>query len=156
MDDFEEAVESQTLPQFLKQDADVSSTSSAPTVGQAELERLMREMSETDLDALADELGVDSNAGKVGLLVPEGAGSAAVEDDDGVKGTVEKVDNPELELEKKLAEVEIGGKLPEDEKEEEEVRAGEVAAAGLSKLEDVVVGADKNEGGAAANKEKQD
>jgi NAD(P)H-hydrate repair Nnr-like enzyme with NAD(P)H-hydrate dehydratase domain len=115
----------------------------------------MREMSETDLDALANELGVDAGAGKVGLLVPEGASNDVSEVEvEGVKGTAEKVDNSDLELEKKLAEVEIGGKLPEDE---DEAGAGEVAVKGLSKLEDMVVGADKEEGGlAATNKEKQD
>lgn len=91
MDDFEYAVESQTLPQFLKQDqdthvdpstsADQSGTaagcggSGSTTVGQGELERLMREMSEADLDKLAGELGVGLDSGdvKVGLMVPEGA-----------------------------------------------------------------------------------
>ena len=118
MDDFEYAVESQTLPSFLRQDQDHGATSDsdragesavAGTVGQSELERLMREMSDADLDALAEHLGVEETS-KVGLMVPEGAepipkgtggdvekGLESV----GVKGTAEVVENQELELEKK-------------------------------------------------------
>lgn len=162
MDDFEEAVETQTLPQFLKQDADATSSSVAPTVGEAELERLMREMSETDLDALASELGVEG-AGKVGLLVPEGAtgeplsgrGSDALESE-GVKGTVEKVVNPDLESEKKLAEAEIGGRLPVEEQVKEESGVGDVAAQNLNKLGEASGGTVVESGGAVAGKEKLD
>lgn len=70
MDDFEEAVETGTLPTFLKQDADVdlSSGNRSGTKGEAELEKLMREMSEGDLDKLAGEIGVDKSANAVGLI----------------------------------------------------------------------------------------
>jgi hypothetical protein len=78
MDDFEYAVESQTLPSFLKQDQDHGSTSNTTAqegggglVGENELDRLMREMSEADINAFAEELGGD--VGKVGLMVPEGS-----------------------------------------------------------------------------------
>jgi len=68
MDDFELAVESGTLPTFLKQDLDVT----GGTIQQTELENLMRGMSEADIDALVGELG-HGPVGKVGLLVPAGA-----------------------------------------------------------------------------------
>ena len=71
MEDFEQAVESGTLPTFLKQDQTASSTT-----GEGELEKLMREMTNSDLDKLVGELGVEdgessTNIGKVGLIVPE-------------------------------------------------------------------------------------
>jgi len=145
MDDFEEAVESQTLPSFLKQDLDLnltldpsstSSTTGGSTVGQAELERLMREMSDADLDALAGELGVGVGAAKVGLMVPEGAeplgpnesdvsGSGGPTQDEarieekggledvGVKGTAEVMRDPELE--KGLEKISLGEDPNENE-----------------------------------------
>ena len=75
MEEFEDAVETQTLHTFLKQDLDMSAGGDGDevantSVSQMELEKLMREMSESDLDALAGELGVGA---KVGLMVPEGA-----------------------------------------------------------------------------------
>lgn len=171
MDDFEEAVETQSLPQFLKQDATASTTNTAPTVGEAELERLMREMSESDLDALAGELGV-GGVGKVGLIVPQSedevtspsidpkstpasasasepgialGGTDVRDEEEGETakvGTGETITNPDLELEKKFAEVEIGGKLPKDETGvgSAEVGLKDIAAAGLHKLENAVVG----------------
>jgi len=71
MDDFEEAVETATLPHFLKQDIDVDPSASGG-LQQTELENLMRGMSAADLDKLAGELGPGPEVGKVGLLVPEG------------------------------------------------------------------------------------
>ncbi|WVF71945.1 hypothetical protein IAT40_006755 [Kwoniella sp. CBS 6097] len=112
MDDFEDAVETQRLPEFLKQDLDLSTTSSQPapasssstgstnipttggsgagaagggaggrgggggatkTVQEVELEKLMREMSDADLDKLMGELGVEEGSAgavnnKIGLL----------------------------------------------------------------------------------------
>jgi len=157
MDDFEYAVESQTLPSFLKQDQDHGSTSTTTTkagggglVGENELDRLMREMSEADINAFAEELGGD--VGKVGLMVPEG--SEPVEGKEletiGVKGTGEVVENPELELEKKMAEVEIGGKV-EPEAKADKGTGGVVET--LKKVEEAVVGADE---GVATGKEKID
>lgn len=74
MDDFEYASESGTLPSFLKQDTDLAGNTS---IGEAELERLMREMSDSDLDALAAEVGKVSGdtggVGKIGLVTPSGA-----------------------------------------------------------------------------------
>jgi hypothetical protein len=170
MDDFEYAVESQTLHAFLRQDQDHGATSSADragesavagTVGQSELERLMREMSDADLDALAEHLGVEET-GKVGLMVPEGAeplpkdslsGDREKElESVGVKGTAEVVENPELELEKKMAEVEIGGKVETEPKSEEKgLGAGVVET--LKRVEETVVGADEP---ATSGKEKLD
>jgi len=176
MDDFEHAVESQTLPSFLKQDQDYGSSSSntaaaeggggggGETVGQSELERLMREMSESDIDALAAHFEVE-DTGKVGLMVPEGAepvqkgvkDGAKEEEEElesvGVKGTVEVVENPDLELEKKMAEVEIGGKL-ESNVEPASKGLGEEVVETLKKVEKTVVGAD--EGVGVGNKEKVD
>lgn len=70
MEDFEYAVESATLPSFLKQDVDLdlSSGNKSATIGEAELEALMREMSEGDLEKLAGEIGIDTNDTKVGLI----------------------------------------------------------------------------------------
>jgi hypothetical protein len=165
MDDFEYAVESQTLPTFLKQDQDhgiaSSSTSTeaatSGTIGQSELERLMREMSDADLDALASQLGVEETAGKVGLMVPEGTEplSAKIEEV-GVKGTGEVVGNPDLELEKRMAEVEIGGKVSEEAK----TAASSGAEAGLveklEKVEETVLAAATGDEAAAGGKEKLD
>jgi hypothetical protein len=159
MDDFEYAVESQTLPSFLKQDQDHGSTSNtsategAGTIGENELDRLMREMSEADIDAFAAELGV--GVGKVGLMVPEGSepldGGKELETI-GVKGTGEVVENPDLELEKKMASVEIGGKVEPEGKEESDKGTSGVVET-LKKVEEAVVGADD---GVAAGKEKID
>jgi hypothetical protein len=110
MEDFEDAVEIQTLHQLLKQDQDyddsshteVDSTIGNPpdagkqghgtagqgdvsastsgkmtkTVGEAELERLMREMSDADLDVLAGELsmGLGGDKSKIASLEPSPAG----------------------------------------------------------------------------------
>lgn len=77
MDDFEYAVESGTLPEFLKQDQDFDLSSgsgsrspgnASGTMAEAELEKLMRGMSDGDLDKLAGEIGLDGSASKVGLL----------------------------------------------------------------------------------------
>lgn len=67
MDDFEQAVETATLPTFLKQDQD------AKAGGEGELEKLMGEMTDSDLDKLAGELGHGGAAdeAKVGLIAPE-------------------------------------------------------------------------------------
>jgi len=150
MEDFEYAVESQTLPSFLKQDQDhgtasttASTTDTPGTVGQSELERLMREMSDADLDALASQLGVEDKAGKVGLMVPEGAEPLDKDtgmEELGVKGTAEVVENPDLDLEKKMAEVEIGGKVAEEPKvpSSDHLGAGTGVGSGLvEKLEKV-------------------
>ena len=59
MDDFEYAVETGTLPTFLKQDLNIDDTAfnnKSGTIAEAELERLMQEMSEGDLDQLAGEM----------------------------------------------------------------------------------------------------
>lgn len=87
MEEFEDAVETQTLHTFLKQDLDLSAGGDGEEVGntsvsQMELEKLMREMSESDLDALAGELGVGA---KVGLMVPEGAEPAQQSSSEGSK-----------------------------------------------------------------------
>lgn len=133
----------------------------------------MREMSDSDLDALAGELGVGEEVGKVGLIVPQSEsveddtpsgstpavekngggdiiiGETGVEEAQPIIGASEKVMNPDLELEKKFAEIEVGGKLPKDEVPKDgqggEVGLKEVASAGLSKLENAVVGGRKNE-----------
>ncbi|WRT67358.1 uncharacterized protein IL334_004329 [Kwoniella shivajii] len=90
MEEFEDAVETQTLESFLKQDIDLSRSTNTNQAGQAgekgenldsslpsqksiqevELEKLMREMTDDDLDKLMGELGVeeDLNIGKIGLL----------------------------------------------------------------------------------------
>lgn len=76
-------------------------------------------MSDADLDALASQLGVEDKAGKVGLMVPEGAEPVDTDtniEEVGVKGTADVVANPDLDLEKKMAEVEIGGKVAEEPK----------------------------------------
>lgn len=187
MDDFEEAVETQNLPQFLRQDATATDTNTAPTVGEAELERLMREMSDSDLDALAGELGV-GDVGKVGLIVPQSEDQPAEDDtsppssgdktilgnesggdiiigekkeDSGVVGGSEIVKNPDLELEKKFAEIEVGGPLPKGEATKDGEGSGlkEIASAGLRTLESKVVGdKDKDEykAGDVTGKEKLD
>ena len=157
MDDFEYAVESQTLPSFLKQDQDHGSTSSTSKeegggTSENELDRLMREMSEADINAFAEELGGD--VGIVGLMVPEG--SEPVEGKNvesvGIKGTGKVVENPELDLEKKMAEVEIGGKVEPEAKEVTGKGTGGVVET-LKKVEEAVVGADD---GVATGKEKID
>jgi hypothetical protein len=159
MDDFEYAVESQTLPSFLKQDQDHGSTSNTTAqegggglVGENELDRLMREMSEADINAFAEELGGD--VGKVGLMVPEGSqplegkGVESV----GINGTGEVIENPELESEKKMAEVEIGGKVESEAKVSSDKGTGGVVET-LKKVEEAVVGADD---GVGTGKEKID
>lgn len=167
MDDFEYAVESQTLPSFLKQDQDHATTSTITkeeggTVGEGELERLMREMSAADIDAFAAELGVE-NTGKVGLMVPEGSeplpkgAEGDVENTQGdlesvgVKGTTQVVENPELGLEKKMAEVEVGGKVEPEVVSDNSLGAGVVDT--LKKVEEAVVGTDD---GVISGKEKID
>lgn len=57
MDDFEEAVEMGYLEKFLRQDHDMAETSQ--TIGEDELDKLMREMTDADLDSLVDHLSVD-------------------------------------------------------------------------------------------------
>lgn len=57
MDDFEEAVEMGFLEKFLRQDHDMAETSQ--TIGEDELDKLMREMTDADLDTLVDHLSVD-------------------------------------------------------------------------------------------------
>ncbi|WWC89791.1 uncharacterized protein L201_004717 [Kwoniella dendrophila CBS 6074] len=84
MDDFEDAVETQTLETFLKQDIDLSgktpsgTTNTAQggqggqggqkTIQEIELENLMNEMTNEDLDKLMNDLNVDESVGKIGLL----------------------------------------------------------------------------------------
>ena len=80
MDEFEDANETGTLPEFLRQDTDLAGNTS---IGEAELEKLMREMTADDLDALAATIATGSGAGpasgtgggigKVGLINPDGA-----------------------------------------------------------------------------------
>ncbi|WVO14055.1 hypothetical protein L204_101681 [Cryptococcus depauperatus] len=87
MDDFEEAVETQTLTQFLKQDieipdeplaipesSDLSSkaTPKQKSIQDVELEKLMGSMTEEDLDKLMTDLGVNDNVGKVGFMDKSG------------------------------------------------------------------------------------
>jgi hypothetical protein len=182
MDDFEYAVESQTLPSFLKQDQDLAAheSDSGPSgaggsgqVGEKELERLMREMSDADLDALAGELGVGDATGKVGLMVPEGAepvtsststsaattttsmekGQGGLESV-GIKGTGEVISNPDLELEKKFAEVEIGSLANTGSEVKGESGEGEGVAEKLKRVEEVLVGAGADVG--ETGKEKLD
>ena len=158
MDDFEYAVESQTLPSVLKQDQDHGSTSTTSAkeggggTSENELDRLMREMSEADIDAFAAELGGD--VGKVGLMVPEGSEPLEGKDVEsvGVKGTSEVVGNPELELEKKMAGVEIGGKIEPEMNDASSKGTGGVVET-LKKVEEAVVRVDD---GVTAGKEKVD
>jgi hypothetical protein len=84
MDDFEYASETATLGTFLRQNTDLAANQS---IGEAELESLMREMSDADLDALALEVG---KGDKVKNVKPE-------EDkaDKGIKEEV-KADKEEL------------------------------------------------------------
>jgi hypothetical protein len=72
VDEFEDANETGTLPEFLRQDTDLGGNTS---IGEAELEKLMREMTADDLDALAATIskGDTASVGKVGLMNPEGA-----------------------------------------------------------------------------------
>lgn len=63
MEQFEEAVETQTLEKFLKQDMDLADASQ--TIGEAELDRLMREMTEEDLDQLVGHLSVQEDSVEV-------------------------------------------------------------------------------------------
>ncbi|WVW82822.1 hypothetical protein I302_104834 [Kwoniella bestiolae CBS 10118] len=96
MEDFEDAVETQTLESFLKQDLDLShpaSLSSDANAGaegglpsqksiqEVELEKLMREMTNEDLDKLMGELGVDESTTKIGLIdKPEEASKEGISD----------------------------------------------------------------------------
>lgn len=57
MDDFEEAVELGYLEKFLRQDHDMAETSQ--TIGEDELDKLMREMTNADLDSLVDDLSTN-------------------------------------------------------------------------------------------------
>ncbi|WVQ78568.1 hypothetical protein IAT38_000654 [Cryptococcus sp. DSM 104549] len=112
MDDFEEAVETQSLETFLKQDIDLSHpspsaapSSSAPTsstpgaagdsapkqktIQEVELEKLMGEMTSEDLDKLMEELGVE-DGGTVGLVPspPPPSKGPEAEEAGGVKSPV--------------------------------------------------------------------
>jgi hypothetical protein len=99
MDDFEEAVETATLPTLLKQDLDLdlSGGGANTSVTEAELEKLMREMTAEDLDALVAEVGAGdafdddqgepSKAGTVGLMVPDGTQTLASVEKGEVVGT---------------------------------------------------------------------
>lgn len=140
MDDFEDAVETQTLPAFLKQDLDLSAPSADGaagsgaggggaaggrnvSVGEAELEKLMREMTDEDLDRLAREIGVEADAGKVGLMVPAGEAEAGAE--------------------KEVQKEEEGGEPVDAQGADENTRAAEeaedgTALAGKENLEEVV------------------
>ncbi|KAK8869582.1 hypothetical protein IAR55_000149 [Kwoniella newhampshirensis] len=76
MEDFEDAVETQTLESFLKQDLDLSAppatssssssdlpeSSSQRTVQEVELEKLMKEMTDQDLDQLIADLDVNDKS----------------------------------------------------------------------------------------------
>lgn len=87
MEDFEDAVETGTLETFLKQDVDIDldpASNKSGTIGEAELEKLMREMTDGDLDKLAEQIGVEAKASKVGLIdatppLSAGPSSAALE-----------------------------------------------------------------------------
>ncbi|WWD01131.1 hypothetical protein V866_008070 [Kwoniella sp. B9012] len=83
MEDFEDAVETQSLESFLKQDLDLSHPGdvtgggadggqgelpSQKSIQEVELEKLMREMTNEDLDKLMGELGVDESTTKIGLI----------------------------------------------------------------------------------------
>ncbi|ODN98392.1 hypothetical protein L198_03636 [Cryptococcus wingfieldii CBS 7118] len=79
MDDFEDAVETQSLVQFLKQDLDIpdepapasgAAPGTAPkqkSIQEVELEKLMGEMTNDDLDKLMQDLDVGEDAGTMGL-----------------------------------------------------------------------------------------
>ncbi|WVR05357.1 hypothetical protein IAU60_002371 [Kwoniella sp. DSM 27419] len=115
MDDFEEAVETQTLPQFLKQDLDLSSTTlssagsdqasstadgslpSQKSVQEVELEKLMRDMTDDDLDKLMSQLGVDASSTKIGLLDGESAVGDVKDTEKGLLADLKK----EAELDEK-------------------------------------------------------
>lgn len=100
MEDFEQAVESGTLPTFLKQ------TEEAVQQGDGELEKLMREMTDSDLDKLAEDLGA-GGVGKVGLMAAEGTRGPA-DDVEREKGITEK---PTLTLGLSPAKEEVGEAL---------------------------------------------
>ncbi|WVQ71828.1 hypothetical protein IAR50_001370 [Cryptococcus sp. DSM 104548] len=119
MDDFEDAVETQSLIQFLKQDLDIpdeaapasgSAPGSAPkqkSIQEVELEKLMGEMTTDDLDKLMHELDVGEDAEKMGL-----------------KHKLEaemKEKEPEKEAEKEEKQSEERGKQEAKEEKEERV-----------------------------------
>ncbi|ORY28319.1 hypothetical protein BCR39DRAFT_535500 [Naematelia encephala] len=137
MDDFEYAVESQTLPTFLRQDQETATLGGS--TGEEELERLMREMSTGDLDDLAGQLGIEDQViGKVGLLVPEKEeskveekkeGNAEEKEGEGGKEDVQETATDDLSESKIIGavlssgeeSVEAEAKVEEKEEEKEEV-----------------------------------
>ncbi|KAK4684879.1 hypothetical protein P7C73_g5285, partial [Tremellales sp. Uapishka_1] len=124
MDDFEYAVESATLPEFLKQDVDLASGTLDPdqSLGEAELEKLMREMTDGDLVKLVEELHVGDSVGKVGLMVPVEEEFAAGE---------KKEEEKEVSVLEKVGD-EGEGKAEDTEKVDEgkeETAAGTIASA---------------------------
>lgn len=84
MDDFEDAVEMGELEKFLKQDMELADVSQ--TIGEAELDRLMREMTDADLDQLVSDLSVEEKPEKP--RDSSGGGLLA-----GIKGTVGNLAN---------------------------------------------------------------
>lgn len=78
MDDFEEAVETGTLETFLKQDMHLDDPNQS--IGDAEIDRLMREMTDQDLDQLAGHLSIseepDFDVGSGSVLSGLGAVTA--------------------------------------------------------------------------------
>ncbi|GMK54158.1 hypothetical protein CspeluHIS016_0107440 [Cutaneotrichosporon spelunceum] len=141
MDDFEEAVETGQLEKFLKQDmvlADVSQT-----IGEAELDRLMREMTDADLDQLVCDLSVDDEphessggllagikdevdkvASAAGAFVDEATGQSALEAPSSPKEgpkpgekTLDEVIDETMAKEKEEYEEEKEEKKEEEEKE---------------------------------------
>nr|KIR46623.1 hypothetical protein I312_04111 [Cryptococcus bacillisporus CA1280] len=87
MEDFEQAVESQSLESFLKQDLNIPdetstsadpsapSTSKQKSIQEMELEKLMKEMTNEDLDKLMNDLGVSDDVGKIGLINQHSTGT---------------------------------------------------------------------------------
>ncbi|OWZ79946.1 hypothetical protein C365_01528 [Cryptococcus neoformans Bt85] len=86
MEDFEEAVETQSLESFLKQDLNIPdeaptipdpsapSASKQKSMQEVELEKIMGEMTNEDLDKLMNDLGVSNDVGKVGLINQSSSG----------------------------------------------------------------------------------
>jgi hypothetical protein len=74
MDEFEEAVETQELENFLKQDMELADVSQ--TIGEAELDRLMREMTEEDLDDLVSNMDLNKDVEVLTEPTPTPAASA--------------------------------------------------------------------------------
>jgi hypothetical protein len=181
MDDFEQAVEDGSLPTFLRQNIDLKSSTTTgqgdtggdTSMQEAELEKLMREMTDQDLDKLVDELGAEDmkDGMKVGLMVPDGAeavGAGGLDKSDGGVEGKGKGKEGERELMEKDKKGDVFGKEEADEGEDQVVArkariSMEMMSAGtvdgllgaLEKAEGKVVGPEVIEEGKELPKEKE-